>query len=96
MNFLGNQQSTPYSDWLAKQTFVHHDMDTLRRTILDELSRFREISTEEYVLWQKWEEVNNVYPMHKSVLFDEYAYANSQDAILIPQVKSMMWDGTDY
>jgi hypothetical protein len=34
--------------------------------------------------------------MHKSILFDEYAYANSQDAILIPQVKSMMWNGTDY
>ena len=96
MNFLGNQHSTPYSDWLAKQTFVQHDTDTLRRTILDELSRFREISTEEYVLWQKWEEVNNIYPMHKSILFDEYAYVNAQDAILIPQVKSMMWDGTDY
>jgi Domain of unknown function (DUF4338) len=99
MNFLGNQQSTPssdYDEWCKKQTFVSHDIDVVRSTVLNELNAYREISTGEYVLWQKWEEVNNLYPMHKSALFDEYAYVNKRDALLIPQVKSMMWAGDDY
>ena len=79
MKTPGNLQSTPsslYDDWLKSQTFKHHDKELVRSTIYNELKSFKEMPTEEYILWQKWEEVNNVYPMQESVLFGEPAYMN--------------------
>lgn len=61
--------------------------------IVEDLQRFRAMDTSEYILWQKWEEVNDVYPMEESGLFGEPAYQNDNHARLIPLVKSMLWDG---
>ena len=98
MKTPGNLQSTPsslYDDWLKSQTFKHHDKELVRSTIYNELKSFKEMPTEEYILWQKWEEVNNVYPMQESVLFGEPAYMNDKHAILINEVKNLLWNG-DY
>ena len=96
MKTLGNTQLVPsssYDDWVKTQTFTPYDTETVRRTIHDELKSFGELPTEEYILRQKWEEVNNLYPMEESILFGEPAYKNDKHAILIPHVKDLMWDG---
>ncbi len=98
MKTPGNLQSTPsslYDDWLKSQTFKHHDKELVRSTIYNELKSFKDMPTEEYILWQKWEEVNNVYPMQESILFGEPAYMNDKHAILINEVKNLLWNG-DY
>lgn len=94
MKTLGPPPS--YYEWFAKQTFTSIDKEMVRKLVSDELTRFASMPTEEYILWQKWEEVRDAYPMEYSSLVDEYAYRNSNDARLITQVKNLLWDGYDY
>lgn len=84
-----------YDEWLKTQTFKKYDTSFVQDTVNAELTRFRNMPTEEYILWQKWEEVNDMYPMQRSGLFDEWAYTNSKHAALITSLRTKLWDG-DY
>lgn len=69
------------------------DGSQLTELVRKELSDFKKMSTEEYILWQKWEEVGINYPMEDSILLGEPAYLNANDARIIQQVKNLLWDG---
>lgn len=86
-----------YYVWFISQTFQHLNFTTadVQKAVNDELTRFASMSTEEYILWQKWEEVQITYPMEHSILVDEYAYKNANDGRIIQQIKSKLWNG-DY
>lgn len=82
-----------FDEWYKKQTFEKYDTAFVKATVVDELLRFKNMPTEEYILWQKWEEVNDMYPMRRSGLFDEYAHTNGKHAALITSLKTKLWDG---
>lgn len=71
--------------------------DELRTMILKDLTLFNAMTTEEYILWQKWEEVNLQYPMQQSGLFiDEHAHVHASDAQNIKLVRSLLYDDPTY
>lgn len=92
---IGNLDRVPpeYYDWFKTQTFKTIDKQDLAKRVTEELSMFKNMSTEEYILWQKWEEVNDSYPTEQSLLLNEPAYKDKNHARVITQVKSMLWDG---
>lgn len=64
--------------------------------LVAELKRFKAMTTEEYVLWQKWEEVSTSYPMHYSMLVDEWAHTSAADQQILQLVRSKLYDETDF
>lgn len=94
MKTNGNDLPQAYHDWKASEVCeVPCDAATLKANIESELDRFRAMTSQEYILWQKWEEVRDAYPMEQSILYDEPAYKNARDARTIKQVKTMLWNG---
>lgn len=87
-----------YYEWFRAQDFSYAKpapTPVVKQLVESELQRFKAMSTEEYVLWQKWEEVNDLYPMQDSILTGEWAHLNTQDGILIQKLRNSLWDG-DY
>lgn len=82
-----------YYEWFRQQQFDIIDTQIVKTKVAFELGVLKNMPTEQYILWQKYEEVNNTFPMEKSVMFDEYVYKNPDHARLIPLLKSKLWTG---
>lgn len=83
-----------YYDWFKEQDFENIDKQEIQKRVSDELAAFRAMPTEEYILWQKWEEVKDTYPMWHSPLLDEVAYENADHNNLIQLLSTKLYDGS--
>lgn len=66
-----------------------------REMVLRDLHERKSMPIGEYLLHQKWEEVNAKYPRTENVLFGDRTYLNRNHALLIPRLQRKLWDGTD-
>ena len=67
----------------------------LQTLVLDEITRFSKMTTEEYILYQKWEEVQEEFPMGED-LFGGHSHLESDDARRITLIRSLLWSGNNY
>ena len=71
--------------------------DTLRETIIKDLSFVSAMDVKEYTLYQKWCEVHNRYPTVEtnSFFYDKPALKDAEQGALIQEVKNNFWNPTD-
>ena len=71
-----------WNEWLAANdpcTFEAVDDDTLRNTVINDLTNVSKMTVEEYTLFQKWCEIHERYPTRLvSTLFGEEVQMESK------------------
>ena len=82
--------------WLATNdpsTFEAPSDDELRQIVIDDLTNVSNMSVEEYILFQKWCEVQEKYPSHEvSTLFGvERQLVNIEDEMFIKGIRDNIW-----
>ena len=85
-----------WNEWLSKNdpaTFEAVDDDTLRNTVISDLTNVSNMTVEEYTLFQKWCEIHERYPVHTvSTLFgEEVQMVDKDQEMFIKQIKSNIW-----
>jgi hypothetical protein len=75
------------------ESFEHIDTETLKKTLIEDLTYASKMDVREYTLYQKWCEVHERYPVEdKSTVFGyEVQMVNPDQKILVDQVKSNFW-----
>lgn len=85
-----------FEQWYSKQKFKEYNIKFVKKTIVEELARYRAMPVAEYILWQKWEEVNELYPMVKTTCFNEYTYVNGKTSTILSGLRDKLWNGDNY
>jgi hypothetical protein len=94
-----DQLEIMFEEWAKMEDELSHtdpiseeDKDTARisELVKNDLNQFNHMTVEEYTLWQKWEQINRVYPSTTS-LFGDSEPVNKEQAMAIQRVKSKIW-----
>lgn len=82
-----------WSDEFTSDRFEHIDTDTLKETLIKDLSYASQMDVREYTLYQKWCEVHEKYPTRTiTTLFgDEHQLVDVEQQKLIDKVKTNFW-----
>lgn len=85
-----------WKNWLSNNdisNFVAPTEDDLRTAIIQDLTNVSNMSVEEYILFQKWCEVQEKYPSHDvSTLFGvERQLVNMDDSTFIRNIRDNIW-----
>jgi len=77
----------------ANPTHKHIDTESLKKTLIEDLTYASSMDVREYTLYQKWCEIKERYPVEdKSTLYGyEYQMTNKEQEKLIQKVKSNFW-----
>ena len=93
------EQWRTWSDEFTSDRFEHIDTDTLKETLIKDLSYASQMDVREYTLYQKWCEVHEKYPTRTiTTLFgDDHQLIDIGQQTLIDKVKKNFWmpEGTD-
>ena len=87
------EQWRTWSDEFTPDRFEHIDTDTLRETLIKDLSYASQMDVREYTLYQKWCEVHEKYPTRKiTTLFgDDLQLIDINQQKPINEVKEKFW-----
>jgi hypothetical protein len=87
------EQWTKWSEEFTSDRFEHIDTDTLRETLIKDLTYASQMDVREYTLYQKWCEVHEKYPTRKiTTLFgDELQLVDIGQQTAINEVKKNFW-----
>lgn len=85
-----------WNNWTSKNdasTFEAPTDDDLRNAIIKDLTKVSNMTVEEYILFQKWCEVQEKYPSHEvSTLFGvERQLVNFEDSTFIKNIRENIW-----
>jgi len=87
------EQWQRWSDEFTPDRFEHIDTDTLRESLIKDLTYASQMDVREYTLYQKWCEVHEKYPTRKiTTLFgDELQLVDIGQQTAINEVKKKFW-----
>jgi hypothetical protein len=83
-----------WNEWREKNPQVLHiDTESLKKTLIDDLSYASQMDVREYTLYQKWCEVHERYPtqMSSTLWGEECMMVNPNQLDMINEVKSNFW-----
>jgi len=87
------EQWRTWSEEFTSDRFEHIDTDTLRETLIKDLTYASQMDVREYTLYQKWCEVHEKYPTRTiTTLFgDDHQLIDVGQQTLIDKVKTNFW-----
>ena len=88
-----DSQWTKWQEENPVESFEHIDTETLKQTLIEDLTYASKMDVREYTLYQKWCEVHERYPtVDKSTVFGyETQMLYPEQRVLIDKVKSNFW-----
>lgn len=91
--------NTPHSfnEWFQKdRNFIHYETKEVREAILMDLDRLRSMAVNEYILWQKWEEINAKFPKTSDNLFGEPTFVDERQNVVVQKIKNNIWNERNF
>ena len=82
-----------WSDEFTSDRFEHIDTDTLKETLIKDLTYASQMDVREYTLYQKWCEVHEKYPTRTitTLYGDDHQLIDVGQQVLIDKVKKNFW-----
>jgi hypothetical protein len=82
-----------FDDWSVQRESPDIDDAEIKKLVREELDLIKSMSQEEYTLWQKWNEIQDLFPGKKiNTLWGEEAQPTSEDQLIsIRRVLNRIW-----